>query len=103
MSIFCFDLDNTICFTSGADYESSIPDTDMIQAINSAYNSGHRIIISTARGSVTGIDYYELTRSQLEKWGLNYHELYVGSKIHADYYIDDKNLSIDEFKNNNYV
>ena len=41
--------------------------------------------------------YYELTKSQLEEWGVKYHELHLG-KQSFDYFIDDKNLTIDQFK-----
>ena len=54
------------------------------------------IIFLTARGFVTKINWYELTASQLEKWGVQYHELYL-TKPHADIYIDDKGLKDSEF------
>lgn len=100
--IYCFDLDNTICQTIGTDYANAQPINSMIEKINKLYSS-NRIIINTARGSISKVDYYDLTEKQLEKWGVLYHELYVGSKVHADYYIDDKNLSVDDFQNNNYA
>ena len=32
---------------------------------------------------------FELTKQQLDDWGVKYHELIMG-KPHADYFIDDK-------------
>jgi hypothetical protein len=95
--VYCFDLDNTICKTNGTDYANAEPIDSMIEKINKLY-SDNKIIINTARGSISKVDYYDLTNKQLKEWGVLYHELYVGSKIHADYYIDDKNLSIEDFK-----
>ena len=43
----------------------------------------------TARGFVTKIDYTDVTRKQLSKWGVKYDELYMG-KPNADFYIDEK-------------
>ena len=53
--------------------------------------------MDTARGSVTKIDYYDLTNIQLKEWGVKYHELHVGKKIAADKYIDDKGINANEF------
>jgi len=32
--------------------------------------AGHRIVIHTARGTATGIDWDDLTRGQLKRWGV---------------------------------
>ena len=88
--IFCFDLDGTLCHTKGGDYENSKPKEGCIRKVNTLYHAGHTIIIDTARGSVTGIDWRELTERQLEEWRVRYHTLYVGKKTAADVYIDDK-------------
>lgn len=69
----------------------------MISIINKLYDMGNEIILLTARGYVTGIDWEEVTREQLKSWGLKYHELHFG-KANADYYIDDKMLPIEELK-----
>jgi alcohol dehydrogenase YqhD (iron-dependent ADH family) len=91
--IICFDLDNTLCNTIGADYESSTPKIDRINKVNELYDSGVKILIETARGSVTKTDWYELTKSQLEEWGVKYHELRTGVKLNADLYVDDKGIN----------
>jgi glycerol-3-phosphate cytidylyltransferase len=105
MKIYCFDLDETLCNTFEKDYKKSTPITEMIDRVNYLYEQGNIIKIFTARGmgkfsgSVDKVNdvYYELTKSQLEKWGIKYHELYLG-KQSFDYFIDDKNLTIDQFK-----
>ena len=97
---YCFDLDNTLCHTMEGDYEESVPYYPRINKVNKLYDSGNRIVIDTARGSVTGIDWFMITKDQLDRWGLKYHALRVGTKMAADFYIDDKAISDKEFFNN---
>ena len=52
-------------------------------------NLGNKVLIFTARGSSTGIDWRDLTEYQLNLWGVNYTELILG-KPEADIFIDDK-------------
>ncbi len=105
MKIYCFDLDETLCHNSGKDYPNSTPITEMVERVNYLYDQGNTIKIFTARGmgkfsgnfdKVNSV-YYELTKNQLEKWGVKYHELHLG-KQSFDYFIDDKNLTIEQFK-----
>ena len=63
------------------------------EVINQLYAQGHEIILFTARGYVTGIDWREVTEKQLSDWGLSYHELHFG-KPNADYYVDDRMLDM---------
>jgi hypothetical protein len=91
---FCFDIDGTICLTRGRDYTNAIPLERAVQEINNLYALGHYIILFTARGSGTGMDYSQLTRKQLHDWKVSYHELLFG-KPFADVYIDDKALNGD--------
>ena len=82
--IYCFDIDGTICsIEDGLEYMSSVPFPDVIREINNLYNEGHIIKIMSARGSVSGIDWYEDTKKQLDGWGINYHELIMNKKPHA--------------------
>lgn len=89
---YCFDLDGTIC-SHEQDYSKAVPFRERIIQINNLYEEGNRILIETARGSETGIDWFGLTKNQLEEWGLKYHELRVGKKIVADVYVDDKGIN----------
>ena len=52
----------------------------------------------TGRGSVTKINWYELTKKQLNEWGCKYHELRMG-KPYYDLFIDDKNLNVKDLHN----
>lgn len=89
MAVYCFDIDGTICFTTGSDYPNSQPMRERIELVNKLFEEGHEIKFFTARGSVSGIDWRELTETQLSDWGVRYHTLILG-KPHADIYIDDK-------------
>jgi len=93
---FVIDIDGTICTQDGANYESAQPEINFISAVNKCFEMGHRIVLFTARGSTTGIDWTQLTRTQLELWKVSYSELRLG-KPFGDYYVDDKNLSISDF------
>ena len=55
---YCFDLDLTLCFTKGTDYENAIPIVNRIEKVNRLYEAGHIIKIYTARGSKSGLDFY---------------------------------------------
>ena len=94
--IIYVDLDNTLCVTKGIDYEGSKPIVNRINKLNNLYDK-NKIVIYTARGSLTGIDHSELTKSQLKKWGVKYHELNIGKKPVFDLLIDDKAKSIKNF------
>ncbi len=94
--IYCFDIDDTICFTDGVNYSNAVPIPHRIAKINQLFAEGHTIKFNTARGSKTGIDWRELTEQQLLIWGVHYHELHLG-KPFADYYIDDKGIKDSDF------
>ena len=95
--IYCFDIDDTICFTNGTEYSTAVPIPDRIARINQLFAEGHTIKFHTARGSKTGIDWRELTEKQLIIWGVQYHELHLG-KPFADFYIDDKGIKDSDFE-----
>jgi len=96
MKTYCFDIDGTLCDQQEDDYSRAEPHRHRIDRVNSLFEQGHRIVLFTARGSKSGIDWSESTRIQLEKWGLRYHELILG-KPHADFYIDDKAIHSEDF------
>lgn len=89
MKIYAFDIDGTICTNTYGEYQKATPFLDRISIVNDLYKSGNTIKLFTARGSTTGKDWFQLTKSQLSKWKVLYHELILG-KPEADYFIDDK-------------
>lgn len=92
------DIDETICFYKGErDYNLAVPDKDRIEKINMMYDEGNEITYWTARGSVTKIDWYDVTKKQLKEWGCKYHNLSVGEKPHFDLYICDKVINSEDF------
>lgn len=93
LKTFCFDIDGVIAgLEPNNQYDQSPPRRAMIEKINTLYDLGHTIILFTARGTMTGIDWSGVTRRQMDAWGVKYHQLLFG-KPAADYYIDDKFLS----------
>ena len=96
MKIFV-DIDETICFyNSERIYKDAIPNYKNIAKINKLYDEGNEITYWTARGSVTKIDHFKLTKTQLDKWKCKYHYLSVGEKPHYDLLICDKTKRIEE-------
>lgn len=95
--IYCFDLDGTLCEQKSLAYDQAQPYEDRINIVNGLYDEGHHIIIETARGSKYKKDWYDITKNQLDSWGLKYHELRTGVKFPADIYIDDKGRNAHDF------
>lgn len=91
------DIDETICDYSGERrYDLAEPILEHIEKINRLYDEGHTITYWTARGSVTGIDWYQVTENQLQQWGCKFHHLSVGEKPAYDLLICDKTKRIEE-------
>ena len=102
---YCFDLDGTICDTPlrkedlKPGYLEAVPFPYMVEQVNKLYDEGHKIIIMTARGRGSGIDWTELTSEQLDRWGVKYHELEpMFHKPTADLFIDDKGINVEDWK-----
>jgi len=101
---YIFDIDGTICLNENSDYENSTPLHGRIDKVNQLYDEGHTIIFQTARGmgrSGNSVAYahqafYEVTRNQLESWGVKYHALFLG-KPAGDVYVDDKGIKDEDF------
>lgn len=92
------DIDNTITYTKGMDYENAEPRMERIFKINQLYEKGRTITYWTARGTKSGIDFTELTQEQLNKWGAKYHKLLMG-KPAFDLFIDDKSFNSETYFN----
>ena len=97
------DIDDTISFTYNRDFDNSVPNQAVIDRINELYDEGWKIILFTARGGKScktleekEAKYRLITEKWLLKNNVKYHSLMFG-KPNADYYVDDKNISIDEF------
>jgi hypothetical protein len=97
--IYCFDLDGTLCTNTEGDYKNAFPILDRIIKVNKLFENGNIIKIDSARGSTTGIDWYEITKNQLVSWNVKYHELRVGVKMNADVFVDDKGVGDKQFFN----
>ncbi len=96
--IIYVDIDDTICKspenTNLSDkYKLAEPLSDKIKIINNLYDKGHTIIYWTARGTLSNINFFELTYNQLKSWGVKFHELRMG-KPAFDLLIDDKTFNM---------
>ena len=93
------DIDETIAeydLDKPREYPLAMPIQMNIDKINKLYDEGNKITYYTARGTVSGIDWYDVTRDQLNKWGCKYHHLSVGEKPAYDLIICDKSKRIEE-------
>jgi mannose-6-phosphate isomerase-like protein (cupin superfamily) len=88
------DLDNTLCNTTNGDYLNSTPIKERVDFLNNLKEQGNIITIWTARGSRSGIDYSEITKKQLDEWGVKYDDILM-KKPDYDIYYDDKSFNID--------
>tara|TARA_Y100000589_G_C27009863_1_gene570384 strand:+ start:40 stop:411 length:372 start_codon:yes stop_codon:yes gene_type:complete len=108
--IIAFDLDDVLCTRTSNEgdiekYKSCLPNVKMISILNKCYEEGYKIVIYTARGMSVNkgnihdiySNLYELTISQLDKWGIAYHQLVMG-KLHFDLLIDDKVVNSSQIK-----
>ncbi len=102
---FIIDLDGTIISQKSiVDYDVALPKFDIINKVNKLFDAGHHIIIYTARGmnsyfgdvKLIELNLRKVTEETLNKFGVKYTSLIFG-KLCGDYYVDDKNLLIDEF------
>ena len=106
INIIYVDIDETICHygekfqkhahVGAIDYSTAIPYTERIDKINKLFDQGKTIIYWTARGSRTGINWFQVTLKQLNDWGCKFTELKLG-KPNYDLFIDDKNINSEEF------
>lgn len=88
--IYYIDIDETICTTPNTrDYNKARPIKKAIDKVNRLFEEGHTIVFWTARGTLSGIDWTEITKCQLRIWGVKYHELKFGKPVY-DCLIDDK-------------
>ena len=99
--IYCLDIDGTLCTNTEGDYPNAVPFPDVISQINQLFTEGHKIVIHTARGATSGIDWRDLTEQQLKEWNVNYHMLFMG-KPSADFYIDDKAINVSDWIDSGY-
>lgn len=98
------DIDDTISITHNRDFENAEPIQKVIDKVNQFYDLGWNIVLFTARGMKSSnnnwlkaeIKYREITENWLKKYNVKYNKLKFG-KYNATYYIDDKNLNINEF------
>ena len=98
MKTYIVDIDGTICRhdSKTTPYGRAKPIKERINFFNQLHDAGHTIIYWTARGQQSGIDHSDLTKKQLDEWGVKRTELRMG-KPSYDYWIDDKAFNVQDF------
>lgn len=85
------DVDGTLCTqVKDGDYRKARPKVGVIRHVNELYKN-NTIIIWTARGTTTGMDWEELTKKQLRMWEVM-HDGLIMNKPYYDYFVCDKSL-----------
>lgn len=100
---YVVDIDGVIC-NEDCDVIYREPNKKRIEQLNKLYDNGNIIYYLTARGmtsqnnnqALSDKKYRKITETQLKKWGCKFDEVYFG-KPNADYYIDNKNVLMEEF------
>jgi hypothetical protein len=95
---YIVDIDGTICTHDSPDtpYEEAAPIKERIHFFNQLFDAGHEVIYWTARGGNSGVDHSQLTKKQLNDWGVKRTQLKMG-KPPYDYWIDDKAFNVQDF------
>jgi len=94
--IYRVDIDGTLCNKTYGNYEKAKPILKEIKKINKLYDEGHQIILWTARGTLEGKDWRELTKKQMDEWGVKHHKIFF-DKPHFDVLFDDKAMNLENF------
>lgn len=78
--LFFVDIDETICYyeDNERNYEIALPYHDRIRKINELYDNNNTIVYWTARGSVSQINWFDVTYKQLINWKCKFNELRMG-------------------------
>jgi len=107
----CFDIDGTICPVKDLNqpYNELPPDFHFLEKMREYKKAGFIIVLFTARNMGTykdnlgKINIHTLPGliEWLNLWDIPYDELYMG-KQHCLFYIDDKAVRPEEFKNLSY-
>lgn len=88
---YLFDLDGVLMEPrEDGNYRHVRPYRDRIRQVNELHMAGHEVWLWSARGAESGKDWEDVTRGQLERFGVRFDRLLMGVKPHADIYIDDR-------------
>ena len=111
-SSIVIDIDDTILFTNHQykdakrKYGEAKPNDIIIEGIRKLHAKGYKIILHTARrmltfnGDIDKIiaDVGDITTDWLERHEVPYDELVWGKPYSSTYYVDDKAMNLQEFK-----
>ena len=93
MTVYCFDIDGTICsIEKPENYGSAKPNCDIIKKINELYNQKNKIYLFTGRH----MQREEVTTKWLKEHEVKYHQIFFNKPV-ADIYIDDLAVTPEDF------
>lgn len=101
---YVFDFDDTIAFCDARDFDSAVPDKELIAIINQLYKSGNKVIIATSRGNLSCSSLEERISKyyhKIETWLKDNHVCYSELSFNKDFgicYVDDKAITPEYFK-----
>ena len=112
MDSIVIDIDDTLCYTkhgykdAKTKYGEAMPNIVMIEGVRKLHAKGYKIILHTARrmltfdGDINKIidDVGDITTDWLERHEVPYDELVWGKPYSSTYYVDDKAMNLQEFK-----
>ena len=90
--IIYIDIDATLIYTLPPNYQLIEANKRMIELLKHLYKN-NTIILWTSRGTITGINWLDHTRDQINSLGIPYHKLKIG-KPQYDFWIDDKSIGV---------
>ena len=100
--VLVIDIDGTLCSNTEGDYSAALPNHSAIRNVNLLFEQGARIVLFTARGSTTNVDWSALTAGQMANWGVRHHELLFG-KPFGHFYIDDKAVHAKDLESGKFL
>ena len=97
MSIYCFDLDNTLCVTEYIDgrhhYLEAEPIEKRIKMVNKLYDQGHIIIIESAWGCGSGVNWFQDIGKRLNPEAYQFQMKIAKIMLPVDFYSAWKKIS----------
>jgi hypothetical protein len=97
MAIIAVDFDNTLVDSEDGDV---FPVPGAAESLRRLRQEGHRIIIHTCRTGIASAqgelsDEIKFIEQCLQKFGMEYDEIYIGEKLVAHIYIDDRAVAFE--------
>jgi len=92
------DMDGVLCNCTMGDYTKAEPNVGNIRKVNKLFDDGYMVVVWSARKHDDDpLGVFNLTKAQLDKWGVRYHVLSFDKPMY-DILVDDKARDVFGFK-----